>query len=194
MLVMVIDRRWKTAAIWSLIAALFAVCGIIHVPEAGFENFSSPTWEQCVVYDTECWPFAEQWMFFVAYLMFFATFGLVEVVRKYELDGALLPPLEDETTHAFNNWFENAAVDAHMHTRDPTEQVEEPLYDKSTMFKPDNFVEVDDPEIDETGSTHKSTSRVSFVDSEDASGHKPTPAKEVVAAEPDSDGDEEYGA
>jgi adenine/guanine/hypoxanthine permease len=47
MLVMVIDRRWKNATLWALIAAFLAGVGIIHVPVAGFESFSSPTWEQC---------------------------------------------------------------------------------------------------------------------------------------------------
>jgi AGZA family xanthine/uracil permease-like MFS transporter len=32
MLCFVIDRKWKTATIWALIGALFAVFGIIHVP------------------------------------------------------------------------------------------------------------------------------------------------------------------
>lgn len=148
MLVMVIDRRWKTAAIWSLVAALLACCGIIHVPEAGFENFSQPTWEQCVSYPDDCWQYAEQWMFFISYIMFFVTFGLIELSRKYGCDPTLLPPLEDETTHAFDNWFENAAVAGHMHTHKPTEQVDEPIYDKSTMFKPDKeFVDVTDSTV-----------------------------------------------
>jgi len=85
--------------------------------------------------------------------MLFGTFGLIELSRKYQFDLSLLPPLEDETTHAFANWFEDAAVDTHMHTRDPVEQVDQPRLDKSTMFKPDHFVPVDDPDL--TGSTRK---------------------------------------
>ena len=42
MLVQVIDRQWKLATIWALISAFFAVFGIIHTPEAGFENFAAP--------------------------------------------------------------------------------------------------------------------------------------------------------
>lgn len=47
MIVFVIDRQWKKATIWAMIGAAFAAVGIIHVPVAGFENFTSPTWEQC---------------------------------------------------------------------------------------------------------------------------------------------------
>lgn len=181
MLVMVIDRQWKTAAIWALVGAIFAVCGIIHVPEAGFENFSEPTWEQCDI-EGYCWPFAEQWMFFVSYLMLFGTFGLIEVSRKFQCDPALLPPLEDETTHAFHNWFEDAAVDTHMHTRDPADQVDEARLDKSTMFKPDHFVTVDDPDI--TASTRK----VSF----SADGEKTSVSEEEPVYIPGDN--EEFGA
>jgi adenine/guanine/hypoxanthine permease len=48
MLVSVIDRQWRKATVWAIIAALFALFGIIHVPEAGFKNFDKPVWEQCV--------------------------------------------------------------------------------------------------------------------------------------------------
>jgi len=43
----VIDRKWKSAALWSMVGSLFAAMGLIHVPEAGFKNFSEPTPEQC---------------------------------------------------------------------------------------------------------------------------------------------------
>jgi hypothetical protein len=41
-LVQVIDQQWKLATIWALISATLSVFGIIHVPEAGFENFAAP--------------------------------------------------------------------------------------------------------------------------------------------------------
>jgi hypothetical protein len=48
MLVQVIDRQWKLATIWALISAFFAVFGIIHVPEAGLENFAAPFCESAL--------------------------------------------------------------------------------------------------------------------------------------------------
>ena len=125
MLVMVIDRKWKLAMIWALIASLFAAVGIIHVPEAGFKNFSTPTWEQCVSYPDECWEYAQQWMFFVAYLMLATTFGIIEVARRMGLDKTLLPELEDEAAHAFDDWFADADKVVHMHTHTPGEDEEE---------------------------------------------------------------------
>jgi AGZA family xanthine/uracil permease-like MFS transporter len=167
MLVMVIDRRWRTAGIWALVAAFLACCGIIHVPEAGFENFSQPTWEQCESYPDNCWPFAEQWMFFVSYLMLFATFALIELSRKYKFDPSLLPPLMDETTHAFNDWFADAAIEVHMHTHSPTEEVDAPIIEKSSQMKPDLQMEpdhhvkvVDDPDsTHQTGKTYVSNGK-----------------------------------
>lgn len=86
MLVNVIDRQWKTAAIWSAVAALFALFGILHVPEAGFENFTSPVWEQCTAGadGAECYDYAQQWMFFVAYCMLGATFVILMFVEKFD--------------------------------------------------------------------------------------------------------------
>jgi AGZA family xanthine/uracil permease-like MFS transporter len=83
MLVNVLDRQWRLATIWALVAAVFAVFGIIHVPEAGFDNFHSPTWEQCFG-PGNCWDFAEQWMFFVAYCCLAATFGILIYVQKFD--------------------------------------------------------------------------------------------------------------
>ncbi|KAG7343397.1 permease transmembrane protein [Nitzschia inconspicua] len=105
MIVNVLDRQWKGAAIWAFIASLFAVFGIIHVPQAGFSNFSDPFWEQCSSPDF-CWEYANQWMFFVAYLMLAVTFLLVLVGSKY--DDHIEEPIDDESRHAFDDWFADA--------------------------------------------------------------------------------------
>jgi hypothetical protein len=119
MLVMVIDRRWAHATFWAGLAAFFAVFGIIHVPEAGFENFNNPVWEQCK-YDADasqlvCWEFAKQWMHFVGYVMLMATFAIIGLCRKYGIGlDVLLPEIEDQTTQeAFQDWFKDAAVESH---------------------------------------------------------------------------------
>lgn len=112
--VMVLDRRWLTAAIWAFVGSLFAVFGIIHVPQAGFKNFAQPTWEQCSgITDAgvpTCWENAEQWMFFVAYLMLCATFGLIHLARRF--DSSMLEELDDPSNHAFDDWFADAAKPA----------------------------------------------------------------------------------
>jgi hypothetical protein len=114
MLVNVLDRQWKSAGIWAIVAILFATFGIIHVPEAGFENFTQPTTEQC--YNSAqpgeepvvvCWEFGEQWMFVVAYVMMFGTFVLLHFAAKY--DTAIQVPIDDESRHAFDDWFKDAA-------------------------------------------------------------------------------------
>jgi len=104
--VQAIDRQWKLATIWALIASLFAAFGIIHVPTAGFSNWDSPFWEQCTAPDT-CWDFANQWMFFVAYLMLAATFTLIWIAAKF--DEKFEDPIDDESRHAFDDWFKDAA-------------------------------------------------------------------------------------
>jgi hypothetical protein len=104
MIVNVLDRQWIGAAIWAFVASLFAVFGIIHVPEAGFSNFDSPFWEQCTA--SGCWEFANQWMFFVAYLMLVVTFLLVYVGSYY--DDKIDEPIDDESRHAFDDWFADA--------------------------------------------------------------------------------------
>jgi hypothetical protein len=101
----VIDRQWKTAVIWSLVAAFFALFGIVHVPEAGFDNLNNPFWEQCWAADT-CWPFAYQWMFVCAYCMFAATFAIIWVVSSY--DDTFGEAIDDESRHAFDDWFKEA--------------------------------------------------------------------------------------
>lgn len=115
----VIDRQWKIAIIWSLIAAIFAVIGIIHVPEAGFENLNKPFPEQCWSTDggetVTCWEYAYQWMFTVAYVMFAATFGIIMFCSRY--DSQIEDPIDDESRHAFDDWFKDAwnVTDAHGH-------------------------------------------------------------------------------
>lgn len=112
MIVMVLDRKWVTATIWALVGAFFALFGIIHVPQAGFEFFNSPTYEQCWVREdgeASCWDYAEQWMFFVAYIIMAAHFAIIEVARRYTKDDTLLESLDDPSAHAFDDWFADAA-------------------------------------------------------------------------------------
>ena len=107
MLVNVIDRQWKLATIWAIVSALFAVFGIVHVPEAGLGNFSDAFWEQCSE-TGGCWDFANQWMFFVAYVVLAATFAILLVLSKF--DDSMEEPIDDESRHAFDDWFKNAYV------------------------------------------------------------------------------------
>jgi AGZA family xanthine/uracil permease-like MFS transporter len=110
MIVMVLDRKWVMAGAWAMIGATFSVFGIMHVPEAGFDNFSDPTWDQCdlnAIPVPTCWDHAEQWMFFVAYLMLAATFALIEVAKKF--DPTIKDEMDDESAHAFDNWFKDAS-------------------------------------------------------------------------------------
>lgn len=126
MLVMVIDRHWTMAAVWALIGAAFAGVGIIHVPEAGFENFTTPVWEQCSTW-TDCWDYAEQYMFFVAYLMLAGTFALIHFARMHADDETLLARVEDkETEECFKDWFADAALDT---SHSPWRQLEKMEHD-----------------------------------------------------------------
>jgi len=107
MLVMVLDRKWFRAGLWALVASIFAVFGIIHSFEAGFKSFTSPAWQDCPSEDLDlCWQYSTQWMYFTAYLMLTATFFLIHFVAKYDdtIEGAI----EDETSHAFDDWFADA--------------------------------------------------------------------------------------
>jgi len=126
MVVMVLDRKWKVAAIWALIGSVFAVFGIIHVPQAGFDNFNSPTMEQCAcdgypveidnsttltfcdLDSVDCWDNATQLDYFGAYLMLAATFGLIEIAKKF--DDSIPEELDDPSAHAFDDWFSNAGI------------------------------------------------------------------------------------
>jgi len=105
-LVNVIDRQWVSAAIWSVIASLFAVFGIIHSFSAGFTNFSSVPWQYCYGGDGFCWEYSEQWMQFTAYLMMAATFVILHFISKY--DDQMKDPIDDESRHAFDDWFKDA--------------------------------------------------------------------------------------
>lgn len=116
MLVNVLDRQWKLSTYWAITAFFFALFGIIHVPEAGFDNFTSPTIEQCwntaplgEEVQVECWDFAIQWMFVVAYAMLAATFVIIHFVQRF--DSSIEDPIDDESRHAFDDWFKDAAVD-----------------------------------------------------------------------------------
>lgn len=120
----VLDRQWKIAIIWTGVAFILAIFGIIHVPEAGFESFSDATREQCEPPAVEgdppvCWEFGEQWMFAVAYLMLAATFAILLVVSKY--DETIEEPIDDESRHAFDDWFKDAAVDTAVDSGDKKE-------------------------------------------------------------------------
>lgn len=117
MIVNVIDRQWKIATIWAVVAALFALVGLIHVPEAGFSSMNTPFWEQCPSGDT-CWNFAYQWMFVVAYTMMAGTFLIIMFAAKY--DDKIGEPIDDESRHAFDDWFKDqyTFVDAEGNYRD----------------------------------------------------------------------------
>lgn len=107
MLVNVIDRQWVMAAIWAIISSLFAVFGIIHSFSAGFSNFSSASWQYCYgADDATCWEYSEQWMEFTAYLMMAATFVILHVTQKY--DDHMKDPIDDESRHAFDDWYKDA--------------------------------------------------------------------------------------
>jgi len=115
MLVNVLDRHWLQATIWAAVAATFAVFGIIHVPEAGFDTFSEATWEQCsgtADGGADCWDHAEQYMFFVAYIMLGVTFVAIHFAKKF--DDTIEEPIDDESRHAFDDWFKDAAVETEL--------------------------------------------------------------------------------
>jgi hypothetical protein len=131
MLVMVIDRKWKHATFWALVGAAFAGCGIIHVPEAGFDKFTDPLWEQCSAFPGDCWQYGKQWMFLVAYLMLAGTYALIEVARSTGFDPRLLPALEDAKSDEFNDWFRDAAIIITPLGR--FESMEEDVSKKTTM-------------------------------------------------------------
>lgn len=104
-LVNVLDRQWKLASIWAIVAAVFAVFGIIHVPQAGFSSMTQAPWEHCLGEDA-CWEFAYQWMFVVAYCMMAATCAIIFFASGY--DSQLEDPIDDESRHAFDDWFKDA--------------------------------------------------------------------------------------
>jgi len=162
-LVNVLDRQWKVATYWAIVAFLFAVFGIIHVPEAGFDNFSNPTLEQCynanasnpdAAPEVVCWQFAYQWMFVVAYAMFAATFVIIHFAQK--LDATIGDPIDDESRHAFDDWFKDAAIDTTYdgkkieHNPDPTDHAgNEFNVDKAADDDESSEVAVDDVDKDD---------------------------------------------
>jgi hypothetical protein len=112
MLVMILDRKWVGATVWAIIGSLFALFGIIHVPQAGFKTFNEPTYSQCWVTAVgeapTCWEHAEQWMFFVGYIILAVHFAIIEICRRY-MDKSLEGILDDRTSHAFDDWFADAS-------------------------------------------------------------------------------------
>jgi AGZA family xanthine/uracil permease-like MFS transporter len=106
MLVNVIDRQWLSAAIWAIISSLFAVFGIIHSFGAGFKNFDTPSWQYCYGGSGFCWEYSDQWMQFTAYLMIASTFVILHFISK--IDDQMEDPIDDETRHAFDDWFKDA--------------------------------------------------------------------------------------
>lgn len=114
MVVMVLDRKWPEATLWAVFGAVLAVFGVIHMPQAGFKTFSEPLWEQCYGLDDngepECWEDAQQWMFAVAYLILAVTFGFIMVLSKF--DDTIKSPVDDESAHAFDDWFKDATKGA----------------------------------------------------------------------------------
>lgn len=148
MLVNVLDRQWKLATIWAIIASLFSVFGIIHVPEAGFSNFAAPFWEQCTAGSdglASCWDFAEQWMFFVSYLVLAGTFALIGVMAKF--DDSIEEPIDDESRHAFDDWFKEAKLDTTQH-RSKRMSVEEANAMSKPSPAPDKLASSDDSDVD----------------------------------------------
>merc|ERR1712110_546761 len=52
-----------------------------------------------------CWQYSNQWMYFTAYLMLAATFGLLHFGAK--IDDTIEDAIVDETANAFDDWFAN---------------------------------------------------------------------------------------
>jgi len=149
-LVQVLDRQWKLATIWAVIASLFALVGIIHVPSAGFKSFGEPFWEQCTELGG-CWDFSYQWMHFVAYLVLAATFLIIMVLAKY--DDTIEDPIDDESRHAFDDWFKDANIDTSgrrksklLGLKEETSAVvkKDPEEDSDEVEKPEKEVDADD--------------------------------------------------
>jgi len=144
MVVYVLDRKWVMATVWACVGALFAVCGIIHMPEAGFKTFGEPVWEQCEGIENDagevetpnCWEHAEQWMFFVSYCMLAGTFGIIEICKRF--DDQIKEPIDDPSAHAFDDWFKDAGKGAEDTSED--EEIPEPVVQKS-VDEEDVYVE-----------------------------------------------------
>jgi AGZA family xanthine/uracil permease-like MFS transporter len=103
-----IDRKWTQVALWCTVAAVFSCLGVIHVPEAGFANFTDSSWEQCDASTEECWQHGEQWTFMTAYLMMGATSLVVNAAKRF--DPAIQDEIDDNSRPPFHDWFDKAAV------------------------------------------------------------------------------------
>lgn len=98
------------------------------MPEAGLDNMSDAFWEQCPAGGT-CWEHGEQWMYFVAYLIFGGIFMLIELARKYGGDEQLLPGLEDPTQDEFKDWFRDAEKETQTVTKTWRDELSEKMLD-----------------------------------------------------------------
>ncbi|CAM9279105.1 unnamed protein product [Ectocarpus sp. 8 AP-2014] len=112
MLVHIIDRKWWQASVWAVISACFTAVGIIHVPVAGFDDFTSTVGDLCtpvtddleVVTTASCWDHADQWHYMTAYLMMAVVFVAIEGVRRAGV-GNLDEPILTEEADAFKDWY-----------------------------------------------------------------------------------------
>jgi len=145
-IVMVIDRRWIQATSWATVGAALSAFGIIHAPVAGFENFSSPVWEQCSAATGECWEYGEQWMFMTAYLMLAATFLLILGAKMWG-DATIGDALDDESHHAFDDWFKEADIDTSNHYKASTRNLAKTIKEPSDDDKEEAKEEDDDDDL-----------------------------------------------
>jgi AGZA family xanthine/uracil permease-like MFS transporter len=108
MIVNMIDRKWRLASIWTGIASLFALFGIIHAPEAGFDNFTENTFQECwtdpILGNVLCWDENEQWKYFVAYIILLGMCMLADAAQTFGF-GDMLPPIVEESKDVFADWF-----------------------------------------------------------------------------------------
>jgi AGZA family xanthine/uracil permease-like MFS transporter len=140
MIVMVLDRKWIKAGIWAMVGAAFSVFGIMHVPEAGFKNWNSPTLEQCdlnALPEPSCWENAKQWQFFLSYIMLAATFGLIDLAKRF--DSSIKEEVDDESAHAFDDWFKDAALGSDTSSQE----------DEKKVVEMDESDESESPKVDE---------------------------------------------
>lgn len=80
-------------------------------------------------------------MFVVAYAMMAATFGTLIVASNY--DDNIEDPIDDETRHAFDDWFKDAAVDNNPEFVKP-----EALVDSTEPHPPKDSSEDEEIEMD----------------------------------------------
>ncbi|CAN0254410.1 unnamed protein product, partial [Ectocarpus fasciculatus] len=112
MLVHIIDRKWWQASVWAVISAGFTAVGIIHVPVAGFDDFTSTVGDLCtpvtddlgVATTATCWDHADQWHYMTAYLIMAVVFVAIEGLRRAGV-GNLDEPILTEEADAFKDWY-----------------------------------------------------------------------------------------